>query len=252
MIAATEHTEPNVPICLEYTDVHDLDGNVHLSLSSTTPRTTTHYARHRCSMHDTAATEHVKIGPCIFHWSQVSTIELGVLAKLHLEIESRVRMPVSMWELESDRQDNTPSRSWAGAVETIARCVAAFQNAIDAAQHTQCKQISAKICSCATTLTQKTSPYLRDHLLQLLYDYMQNRTYDLALKNIVNGALDRRRERTNSFWSCSRARRQRSECLDIIQICIDAVTRHGDRMCRDMSALNFDQMSEAIESTASP
>ncbi len=40
-----------------------------------------------------AATEHIRIGPCILHWSQVSNLELGVLCNLHHEIQDRIRMP---------------------------------------------------------------------------------------------------------------------------------------------------------------
>ena len=35
-----------------------------------------------------AATEHIRIGPCILHWSQAAKLELGVLKALHSEIET--------------------------------------------------------------------------------------------------------------------------------------------------------------------
>ena len=147
-----------------------------------------------CSRVFNSATEHIRIGPCILHWSQVSNLELGVLCNLHHEIQDRIRMPVSFERfLASDCQGDgivTQSRSWSGGVEAIARCVAACQNATDATEHSQYNEITAKLCSYATALAQKTSPYLRDRLLALVYEYIQNRTYDLALKKIVNRAWE--------------------------------------------------------------
>ena len=42
-----------------------------------------------------AATEHIRIGPCILHWSQAAKLELGVLKALHSEIETLKWLPVS-------------------------------------------------------------------------------------------------------------------------------------------------------------
>ena len=149
-------------------------------------------------------------------------------------------MPVSFERfLASDCQDDgivTQSRSWSGCVEAIARCVAAFQNATDATEHSQCNEIAAKLCSYATALAQRTSPYLRDAFLALLDEYIQNRTYDLALKNMVNrGILERRiwsglNEPGDGFWS-GLNERQESECLTLLEICITAVT-HGQQALR--------------------
>ncbi len=111
-------------------------------------------------------------------------------------------MPVSFERFfASDCQDDgivTQSRSWSGIVEAIARCVAAFQNATDATEHSQCNGIAAKMCSYATALAQRTSPYRREHFPALVYVFIQNRTYDLASKNMVNRVFE---DIGDAFWS---------------------------------------------------
>jgi len=223
---ATEHTEPNVFLYLEYNDVLD---TAELDMLPGAP----------CRRVFNAATEHIRIGPCILHWSQVSNLELGVLRNLHHEIQDRSRMPVSFERfLASDCQDDgivTQSRSWSGTVEAIARCVAAFQNATAATEHSQCNEIAAKLCSYATALAQRTSPYLRETFLALLYEYIQNRTYDLALKKMVNRVFE---EIGDEFWS-GLTERQRSECLTLLEICITAVTHHGQALRHKMASFRL-------------
>ena len=222
---ATEHTEPNVFLYLEYNDVLD---TAELDMLPGAP----------CRRVFNAATEHIRIGPCILHWSQVSNLELGVLRNLHLEIQDRSRMPVSFERfLASDCRAGAwrLSRSWSGTVEAIARCVAAFQNATDATQHSQCNEIAAKLCSYATALAQKTSPYLRRTFLALVYEYIQNRTYDLALKNMVNRVFE---DIGDGFWS-GLSERQRSECLTLLEICITAVTHHGQALRDKMASFHL-------------
>lgn len=186
-----------------------------------------------------AATKHIRIGPCILHWSQVSNLELGVLRNLHLEIQDRNRMPVSserfFASVSQDDRIMTQSRSWSGTVEAIARCVAAFQNATDATEPLQCNEITGKLCSYASALAQRTSPYLREHFLVLLYEYIQNRTYDLALKNMVNRVFV---DIEDGFWS-GLSERQRSECLTLIEICTTAVTQQGHKLRHEMASFRL-------------
>jgi hypothetical protein len=125
--------------------------------------------------------------------------------------------------------------------------VAAFQNATDATEHSQCNEIAAKLCSYATALAQKTSPYLRKHLLALVYEYIQNRTYDLALKKMVRREFE---EIGHGFWSCVDAGRQRSECLTLLEICTNAVTDHGQALRDEMASLRF-SCGSATEQTTS-
>ena len=194
-----------------------------------------------------AATEHIRIGPCILHWSQAAKLELGVLNALHIEIQTRFRMPVSFERLLCDCLDDgsvTQSRSWSHCVEGIAHCVAAFQAATDATEHSKCKalglmrlkEIAAKLCSYATALTQMTSPYLRDHFFTLLYEYVRNQTYDLAVKNILNRACA---YPGDPCWSWVGAGRQRSECLNLIQMSAKALSDYAQALRDEMASLRL-------------
>jgi len=225
----TEHTEPNVFLYLDYNNVLD---TAELAMPTGVP----------CRRVFNAATEHIKIGPCILHWTHVSNLELWVLCNFHHEIQDRIRMPVSFERfLASDCQDDgilTQSKSWAGCVEAMARCVAAFQNATDATEHSQCNEIAAKLSSYATTLTKKTSPYMREYLRSLLYQYIQNRTYDLAFKKMARRQCEKIED---GFWFCVGEGRQRSQCLILLKTCSKAVTDHGLTLRKEMLALRVDQ-----------
>ena len=133
--AATEHAETNVPLSLDYNDVQKLYMRPIIS------------SRCVCD----AATEHIRIGPFMFHWSQASNLELRVLYKLHHQIQNGIRLPVSADWIE--RLSGDPStchplqhcRSWSGVIEAIARCVAAFQHATDATEHSQREEINSRV-----------------------------------------------------------------------------------------------------------
>ena len=72
-----------------------------------------------------------------------------------------------------------------------------FQKATDATEHSQCDEIVATLCSMATALATKTSPYLRHSLLAWLYEYIQNRLHDLDMMHLVNKMFD-----DVEGWSC--------------------------------------------------
>ena len=162
-------------------------------------------------------TEHICIGPCIFHWSQVSQVELEILAQLHYEIKLRVRLPLSLDALcKHDDIWIAPQRSPSGYIEAMSRCVAAYQRATDAGQHRQCDDIVCKIKSYAEALALKSPAHMRPAIMKLIHDYIRNRTYNLAVKFILDGSLLAER---NRFWCCMRDERQRNDCLNIIATC---------------------------------
>ena len=192
--AATEHTQATAVLYLEHYDVCDRP-------------TQGHRPRQLCDV----AIEHICIGSCVLHWSNASQLEMGMLSQLDYEIQDRIRMPVSLKTLlASDplvANIEGRRRSPSGCVEAIARCVAAFQRATDATEHSQCDEIAVKICSYANAIASKKSPYLRDYIMELIHQYIQNRTYDLAVKNVLDAALLER----HRFWSCVSYGRQRNE-----------------------------------------
>ena len=221
---ATEHTEPNGFL---YLDLHERLDTAKLDM----------LPEAACRHVFNDATEHIRIGPCIFHWSQASKLKLWVLCNLHHEIQDRIRIPFSLEQLlVSACQDDEimmQKKSWSGCIEAIARCVAAFQHATDATEHSHCDAIVAKLYSYATALAQKTSPYLRQHLLALLYEYIKNRTYDSAMKHLLNKSL---KETGDGVWFWVGAGPQRRECLNLLEICIKAVIETGEALREEMAS----------------
>ena len=188
-----------------------------------------------------AATEHIRIGPCMFHWTLVAELELGVLCRLHNEVQNQIRMPVSFEQLLATEYNDAriSGRSWAGCVEAIARCVAAFQKAADATEHSACQEITDKICAYADELARKTSPYLRSHLMEILFKFIQNRIYDLAFKKSVDAIFE---ETGDGFWS--------GDCsgLWILEICAKNVSEHGNMLRTELQSLRAESGS-ATEQT---
>ena len=226
----TEHTEPNVFLYLEYNDVL---ANAELDVVPGE----LHGGRRAFN----AATEHFRIGPCILHWSHASNIELSVLCRLDHEIQSRIRMPVSFEKIAANDGIMRERETWPNCVEAIARCVAAFQKATDATEHSQCDVIVAKLRGYATTLAQMIAPYRRPRLLLLLYEYIQNRTYDLAMNNLVNRVFE---ETGDGFWYWVGAGRQRRECLNLLEICTTAVTDHGQALRHKLVSLQVTEQTK--------
>ena len=197
-----------------------------------------------------AATDDIAIGPCRLRCMK---IEHGMLCTMHEEIERRFRVPVSLEQLlqkyeQLSKANNLwfmQGKSWSGTIEAISRCIAAFQKATDATEHIQCQDIATKTCDYAIALACKTPAYCgREDLLALVYQFMQNRTYNLAFIHLLNQSRLCEQE-DDSFWSlvsdlptvpwCGS---QKEECLRIIELCMDAIKNHADHLQRQMEVYN--------------
>jgi hypothetical protein len=205
---ATERTETTAVLYLEHYDVCDRP-------------TRGHRPRHLRDV----ATEHICIGSCVLHWSKVSDLKMGILARLDYEIQDRIRLPLSLETLLA-RDSALPvvrKRSSSACVEAIARCVAAFQHATDATEHRQCDEIANKMRSYANAIANNAAPCLRECVIGLIHRYIQNRTYDLAVKSVLDGALVER----HRFWSRVTHERQHNACLNVIEICNSTLRDEG-------------------------
>ena len=180
--------------------------------------------------------------------------ELEILCKMQDEINRRFRVPVSLPQLlegykhtECDAGWN-PSmqrKSWSGIIEAISRCIAAFQKATDAAEHIQCQDIATKTCDYAIALAHKTPAYCpREDLLALLYQFMENRTYNLAFTHLLNQVFLSEHERDGPFWILAELHKQ--ECLRIIDKCIDAIRNEADHLLREMAEYRADQAMDGV------
>ena len=203
--AATEHPEPTAALFLQ----HD----------------------RACERGD-AATEHICIGSCWLHWSNATQLELGILSQLDQAIQDRTHIPVALTTLlDIDSEEPVVEhKSPSSCVEAIARCVAAFQLAAAATEHSECNEITLKLCKYAHTIARKSSPYRRHCIMECIHQYIENRTYDVALRNVLDGTfIDEDR-----FWSCVRDERQRQGCLTVIEIIRNALTDEADALRHEL------------------
>ena len=224
--SVTEYTEPYLFPYLSYNDTGET------SVLDVHPGAPCHPV---CK----GATDYIRVGPCILHWSQASNLELMVLCQLHHEIQSRIRIPVSYEDLlarQTPADATAPAkRSWSGYIESIARCVAAFQKAADATEHSECDAIAATLCSYVTNLLEKMAARSHAKLLAMIYKYIENRVYDLSMKKVVNNLFA---DTGDPSWDWVGVGRQRDECVALLQTCTEAVAAHGTALRHEMAALS--------------
>ena len=196
-----------------------------------------------------ALTIDIEMGPCRLRGMHY---ELDILCKMQDEIHRRFRVPVSLRQLlqryvqtqcDAGWNPTMQGKSWSGTIEAISRCIAAFQKATDATEHSACQDTAKKTCDYAIALAHKTPAYCpREELLALLHQFMENRTYNLAFTHLLNQVFVAEHERDGPFWSLagdplweySGGWSQKQRCLQIIERCIDAIRNRGDHLLWEM------------------
>ena len=237
-----EHTTPN-SAATEHADVDNTEPRE----SDATERATRDVTLVMTTPSFDAETCDIMIGPCRF---RCMSYEIEILSKMQDEIQRRFRVPVSLRQLLQRYQNTTcdagwnptlPNKSWVGTIEAISRCIAAFQQAADATEHSECSRIANKTCDYAIALAHKTPAYCgREDVLALVHEFMENRTYNLAFTHLLNQVFRGEHEREAPFWSlaggspASEAIMQ--ECLQIIERCTDAIRNRADQLRREMDA----------------
>ena len=159
----------------------------------------------------------IVIGPCKLHWSELTDLQLGTLRLLQQNIQDRFRVPVTLAQLHSQYESkqnssaNKPNKSYSGILETISRCVAAFQRAHDATEHFEAQRIASQISDHAMLLTERIAQVSQHcEFLQLLAEFIINRTYNLAFKAV--------QDRYRACGRCDRLEYQK--CIDVMQTCL--------------------------------
>ena len=126
-------------------------------------------------------------------------------------------------------------------MEAISRCIAAFQKATDATEHSACEDTANKTRDYAIALAHKTPVYCcREDLLALLHQFMENRTYNLAFTHLLNQVFLSEHERDGPFWSLANMNTDgpfwmKQECLRIIDKCIDAIRNQAYHLVREIA-----------------
>ena len=187
-----------------------------------------------------AATDVIAVGPCRLRCMKY---EHWMLCKMQEEIERRFRVPVSLEQL-LEKYEHTrcaagwnqkiSGKSWSAIIEAISRCMAAFQKATDATEHSECQCIATKTCDYAIALARKTPAYSgHEELLALVHQFMQNRVYNIAFIHLLDRANDSQHEDDDFFWSYVRGC-GRAQCLQTIEVCMDAIRNHANHLQSQM------------------
>ena len=231
--AATEHAD------VDNTEPRESDATERATRDVTLVMTTPSFDAETCD---------IKIGPCRLC---CMSYEIEILLKMQDEIQRRFRVPVSLRQLLQRYQNTTchagwnptlPNKPWTGTIEAISRCIAAFQKAADATEHSACQDTANKTCDYAIALAHKTPAYCpREDLLALLHQFMENRTYNLAFTHLLNQVFRAEHEREAPFWSLAGGSLasgwpKKQECLQIIYRCTDAIRNRADQVRREMDA----------------
>ena len=236
--AATEHAD------VDNTEPRESDATERATRDVTLVMTTPSFDAETCD---------IKIGPCRL---RCMSYEIEILCKMQDEIQRRFRVPVSLRQLLQRYQNTTcdagwnptlPDKPWTGTIEAISRCIAAFQKAADATEHSACQDTANKTCEYAIALAHKTPAYCpREDLLALVHQFMENRTYNLAFTHLLNQAFRAEHEPEAPFWSIAGGSLAsgwphtihtiKQECLQIIERCTDAIRNQADQLRREMDA----------------
>ena len=204
-----------------------------------------------------AATCDIAIGPCRLRCMKS---EHWMLCKMQEEIERRFRVPVSLEQLlekyEHTRCDTgwnqkISGKSWSAIIEAISRCMAAFQKATDATEHSECQCIATKTCDYAIALARKTPAYSgHEELLALVHQFMQNRVYNIAFIHLLDRANDSEHEDDDSFWSLVRDVPHPSfwkeECLRTMEVCMDAIRNHASLAKSNGGVQTIDEAMDGV------
>jgi len=241
--AATEHARRRWYSHVENTEPRE--GDATERAATTEVMTTTSFDAETCD---------IAIGPCRLRCMKN---EHGILCKMQDEINRRFRVPVSLRQLlegykhtERDAGWNPTiqCRSWSGTIEAISRCIAAFQKATDATEHSACEDTANKTCDYAIALAHKTPAYCpREDLLALLYQFMENRTYNLAFTHLLNQLFLSEHERDGPFWILAELELDmKQECLRIINKCMCAIRNQADHLLREMAEYRANQTMDGV------
>ena len=111
---------------------------------------------------------------------------------LKRDIIDATHLPLTHADLArgSDRSPGKKPRTggvWPTTMEAISRSVAAYNRAASATEHDACDEIAASIVAYAHTLRLRT--HRPDEFINLLHQWIENRSVNVALKRTLDGAF---------------------------------------------------------------
>lgn len=121
--------------------------------------------------------------------------------------------------------------SWSGTTEAISRCVAAYQRAADALEISACEDIMNKLKRHVQALLQKCVPnaYVRQHVMDIIMDYIWNRSCNVALHMLLDDIL------TSEERLTKQKQQELNYALDLLEACAGCLRISGDEILAELS-----------------
>ena len=118
---------------------------------------------------------------------------------------------------------------WPTTLEAISRSVAAYNRVASASEHDARDEIVASICGYARTLSLRT--YRHDQFINLLHQWIVNRSANVALKRTLDGAFTE-----GTLWQRF-SLEERARAVEVLEISLETVRTSGDRLRSRMDSL---------------
>ena len=118
---------------------------------------------------------------------------------------------------------------WSTSIESISRCVAAYHHAVTATEHDACEEIVYNISTCAHMICKKTD--VPDQLLNLLHQWIENRSINIALRLSLNRCLEK-----FTFWEHITAEK-RAQAVSLLETALAIMRTDGEELRRCMDNL---------------
>ena len=147
-------------------------------------------------------------------WHRGATMAVVSRDKLQQIIEQEMHVPTTLDMLfHAEPSAARQNRSWSGVVESVSRCVVAHQRPFTAAEHSACSRIQTDICGHASTLKRLLSCNVDStQFLTLLHRFIMNRSFKMALREVINRPIASRRLFGLSNQSTPNRARQTNSC----------------------------------------
>ena len=145
-------------------------------------------------------------------------------SSLQEKLEQEMHVPITLdFLFHHDPPQRMQKKSWPGALETVSRCVAAYHHAFGASEHDACLSIQNDICGWANRLRRDLPGNVdTTQFLTLLHQYIENRSFNMAVRTVINQSL-------GSLYFSVRPLGQRSDdrgrqaVADVLEQCLNVL-----------------------------
>ena len=152
-------------------------------------------------------------------------------SSLQEKLEQEMLVPITLEILfHHDPPRRMQNKSWPGALETVSRCGAAYHHAFGASEHDACLSIQNDICGWANRLRRDLPGNVdTTQFLTLLHQYIENRSFNMAVRTVINQSL-------GSLYFSVRPLGQRSDdrgrqaVADLLEQCLNVLQEDHARL----------------------